>query len=84
MDFAFKTKAEFTDYFKDEKTCYKFLENLRWSDGTAVCPHCERQKNRTRLSNAESLQIFLAIVVLKGSVAFLLLFAQEAYLREAR
>lgn len=39
MDFTFKTIAEFNDYFKDEKTCYEFLENQRW-DGVAVCPHC--------------------------------------------
>lgn len=39
MDFAFKTIAEFNDYFKDEKTCYEFLENQVWA-GTIVCPHC--------------------------------------------
>ncbi|MBS1771605.1 MAG: IS1595 family transposase [Bacteroidetes bacterium] len=39
MDFTFKTIAEFNDYFKDEKTCYEFLELQRW-DGTPVCPHC--------------------------------------------
>ncbi len=39
MDFAFKTIAEFNDYFKDEKTCYEFFEQIRWG-GTPVCPHC--------------------------------------------
>ncbi len=39
MDFNFKTIAEFNDYFKDEKTCYEFLEQQRW-DGQPVCPHC--------------------------------------------
>lgn len=39
MDFTFKTIAEFNDYFKDEKTCYEFLETQRW-DGTPYCPHC--------------------------------------------
>ncbi len=39
MDFAFKTITEFNDYFKDEKTCYEFLESRLWN-GTPVCPHC--------------------------------------------
>lgn len=43
MDFTFKTIAEFNDYFKDEKTCYEFLENLRWN-GQPVCPHCGSTK----------------------------------------
>ena len=43
MDFAFKTIAEFNDYFKDEKTCYELLENQRWQ-GVPVCPHCATAK----------------------------------------
>lgn len=33
------TIAEFNDYFKDEKTCYEFLEQQRWN-GVPICPHC--------------------------------------------
>ncbi len=43
MDFDFKAICEFNDYFKDEKTCYEFLENQRWS-GSPVCPHCGSMK----------------------------------------
>ena len=43
MEYAFKTIAEFNDYFKDEKTCYEFLEQQRW-DGVPVCPHCASAK----------------------------------------
>lgn len=39
MNFAFKTLSEFNDYFKDEKTCYEFLEQQRWG-GNPICPHC--------------------------------------------
>lgn len=39
MDFNFKTISEFNDFFKDEKTCYEFYEQVRW-EGTPVCPHC--------------------------------------------
>lgn len=45
MDFAFKTIAEFNDYFKDEKTCYEFLETQVWGGvGAAICPHCASAK----------------------------------------
>ncbi|MES2701356.1 MAG: IS1595 family transposase [Bacteroidota bacterium] len=43
MDFTFKTISEFNDYFKDEKTCYEFLETQRWN-GVPVCPHCATAK----------------------------------------
>jgi len=43
MDFIFKTIHDFNDYFKDEETCYRFLEEQRWS-GTPVCPHCASAK----------------------------------------
>jgi len=39
MEFNFKTILEFNDYFKDEKTCYEFLEKTLW-DNVPVCPHC--------------------------------------------
>lgn len=39
MDFAFKTIHEFNNYFKDEKTCYEFFEQVRWG-GIPVYPHC--------------------------------------------
>lgn len=43
MDFNFKTIHDFNDYFKDEETCYRFLESQRWN-GTPVCPHCASAK----------------------------------------
>lgn len=43
MNFSFKTIQEFNDYFKDEKTCYEFLEQQRWG-GVPVCPHCGTAK----------------------------------------
>ena len=43
MEYTFKTIAEFNDYFKDEKTCYEFLEQQRWN-GVPVCPHCGSTK----------------------------------------
>ncbi len=43
MKFAFKTLHEFNDYFKDERTCYEFFENIRWN-GVPVCPHCGSEK----------------------------------------
>jgi transposase-like protein len=43
MNFNFKTIHEFNDYFKDEKTCYEFLESQLWS-GVPVCPHCATAK----------------------------------------
>jgi transposase-like protein len=46
MDFAFKTIHEFNDYFKDEKTCYEFFEQVRWN-GVPVCPHCGSEKYYT-------------------------------------
>lgn len=43
MDFAFKTIHQFNDFFKDEKTCYAFLEEQLWA-GVPVCPHCASAK----------------------------------------
>ena len=44
MDLSFDTIGEFNDYFKDEKTCYHFLEAQRWED-KPVCPHCGSSKH---------------------------------------
>lgn len=43
MDFTFKTIQQFNDYFKDEKTCYEFLELQIWNN-KPVCPHCGSEK----------------------------------------
>jgi transposase-like protein len=37
--FNFKSVIELLDYFKDEKTCIAFYEQIRWN-GSPVCPHC--------------------------------------------
>lgn len=39
----FKSIIELQDYFKDEKTCVKYYEKLRWG-GNPVCPHCGAEK----------------------------------------
>lgn len=44
MNFSFKTIHEFNDYFKDEATCYRYYETLRWEDSKPVCPHCASAK----------------------------------------
>lgn len=43
MNFNFKTQYEFNEYFRDERTCYEFFENVRWN-GVPVCPHCGSEK----------------------------------------
>lgn len=48
MEFPFNTLQGFNDYFKDEKTCYEFLEHQRWGD-TPVCPHCASVKTPYRV-----------------------------------
>lgn len=35
----FKSLPQLLDYFKDEKTCIEYYENIRWN-GNPVCPHC--------------------------------------------
>lgn len=37
--FQFKTLVEFLEYFKDEETCRKHFEAIRFRDGK-YCPHC--------------------------------------------
>lgn len=44
MEFPFNTLQGFNDFFKDEKTCYEFLEKQRWPDGQPICPHCASAK----------------------------------------
>lgn len=44
MNFTFKTIQQFNDYFKVEKSCYKFLEKQRWNN-KPVCPHCGSEKH---------------------------------------
>lgn len=39
MDFKFKSLIELIRYFKDEKTCFEFLEQQIWG-GVPACPHC--------------------------------------------
>lgn len=43
MEFKFSTLQEFNDHFRDEKSCYDFLENQRW-DRVPVCPHCGNEE----------------------------------------
>jgi len=35
----FKSLPQLLDYFKEEKTCIEYYENIRWGDNPA-CPHC--------------------------------------------
>lgn len=35
----FKSLPQLLDFFKDEKTCVEYYENIRWGDEPA-CPHC--------------------------------------------
>lgn len=35
----FKSLPELLDYFKNEETCIKYYEKLRWN-GNIICPHC--------------------------------------------
>lgn len=39
----FKSLPQLLDYFKEEKTCIKYYEKLRWN-GKPVCPHCSTDK----------------------------------------
>ncbi|HTA62002.1 MAG TPA: IS1595 family transposase, partial [Bacteroidia bacterium] len=53
----FKSLPQLLDFFKEEKTCIKYYEQLRWN-GKPVCPHCDSEKpyktNRGyKCSNAE-------------------------------
>ena len=39
----FNSLIEFTDFFKDEKTCVEYFEQVRFRDGD-YCPHCSHGK----------------------------------------
>ena len=39
MDKQFKTLVDFLTFFKDEKTCLKYFEQIRFGNGE-YCPHC--------------------------------------------
>lgn len=53
MDFKFKSLIELIRYFKDEKTCYEFLEQQIWG-GTPACPHCGSVHVYTRKNRSKS------------------------------
>lgn len=36
----FKTLPQLFDFFKDQDTCIKYLENARWGATGVLCPHC--------------------------------------------
>ncbi len=38
----FKSLPQLLDHFKEEDTCIKYYENLRWN-GNPVCPHCDSE-----------------------------------------
>lgn len=38
----FKSLPQLLDYFKDEKTCNEYYENIRWG-GNPVCSHCDSE-----------------------------------------
>lgn len=39
MDKKYKTLVQFLNYFKDEETCIKYFEQIRFANGE-YCPHC--------------------------------------------
>lgn len=39
----FKSLPQLLDFFKDEKTCIEYYEEIRWN-GDVVCPHCGCEK----------------------------------------
>jgi len=43
MDKGYKTLVEFLAHFKDEATCQKYFEQIRFADGE-YCPHCNHAK----------------------------------------
>lgn len=40
----FKSLPELLDYFKDERTCIEYYEQIRWN-GKPTCPHCGTAKS---------------------------------------
>jgi len=43
MNTDFKTLAEFLSFFRDEETCRKHFEQIRFANGD-FCPHCKHDK----------------------------------------
>jgi transposase-like protein len=39
------TLQEAVKYFSNDLTCINFVAQLRWSDGIAVCPHCQGEES---------------------------------------
>lgn len=54
MDFKFKSLIELVRYFKDEKTCYDFLEAQIWHEGQPACPHCGSLHVYTRSNRSKN------------------------------
>ncbi|MBS1595982.1 MAG: IS1595 family transposase [Bacteroidetes bacterium] len=40
MQTQFKSVLQILDYYKDNETCVKLLEQQLWNGGEPVCPHC--------------------------------------------
>lgn len=62
----FKSLPQLFDYFKDEETCLKYWEKIRWN-GNITCPHCGAGKpyhtNRGyKCTNVECQKKFSALV----------------------
>lgn len=55
MNFKFNSLLELIRYFKDEKTCYEFLEQQIWHEGKPACPHCGSLHVYTRKSRSKNL-----------------------------
>lgn len=54
MDFKFKSLIELCRYFKDEKTCFDFLEQQIWFEGQPACPHCGSLHVYTRSNRSKN------------------------------
>ncbi len=37
------TVIELADMLRTEADAYKWVEEMRWPDGVAVCPHCDHR-----------------------------------------
>lgn len=68
MQQNFSSLLQLTEYFKDEQTCLKYIENQRWGD-KRTCPRCGCEKTyalkdgvKFKCSNKECFKIFTAKV----------------------
>ncbi len=41
---SFNSLYELTEYFREEITCLRYLEEWKWKDGQIHCPHCGMDK----------------------------------------